>query len=207
MKKTLIVKYLPSGEKSNTKTILDLFIHELNNLENQDIESLDLLKKTIPIFNEETISCYYKRNYHGQSLNPQESKLLSVNDELIKQLKSADNIILACPMHNFGFPAQMKAYIDAVTFHNETFAYNKKMMEGKKILTIFTSGGLYSKDEFGLNYPNWDGLSLTAKLTFNFMGFDEVATLGTSLRDEQSYQDNLSKMSNEIKNIINKWYL
>jgi len=205
--KTLIVHYLPSGELSNTKKILDIFINELKIKNNQIIESLDLLKKTIPIFNEESISCYYKRNYHSQPLNPQESKLLSVNDELIKQLKSADNIVLAYPMHNFGFPAQMKAYIDAVTFHNETFAYNKKMMEGKKILTIYTSGGLYSKDEFGLNYPNWDGLSFTAKLTFNFMGFDEVATLGTSLRDEQSYQDNLSKMSSEIKNIINKWYL
>jgi hypothetical protein len=39
------------------------------------------------------------------------------------------------------------------------------------------------------------------------MGFDEVITLGTSLRDEKSYQDNLSKISNEIKNVINKWYL
>lgn len=205
--KTLITHYLPSGELSNTKKILDIFINELNHKKNQSIESLDLLSKNIPIFNEASIASYYKRNYHNQKLDPKESDLLSSNDQLIKQLKSADNIIIACPMHNFGFPALVKAYIDAVTFHNETFAYDKKMMEGKKILVLFTSGGVYSKDDFGLNYPDWDGLSFTAKLTFNFMGFDEVITLGTSLRDEKSYQDNLSKISNEIKNVINKWYL
>jgi FMN-dependent NADH-azoreductase len=205
--KTLIIKYLPTGENSNTKKLLDIFLANLNEKKSTELEILDLLKTSIPIFNEQSIACYYKRNYHNQTLTNNESNLLAKNDELIKQLKSADNIIIACPMHNFGFPAQVKAYIDAITFHNETFAYDKKMMKGKKILTLFTSGGLYSVDKFGLNYPDWDGLSFTAKLTFNFMGFDEVITLGTSLRDNSTSQDNLSKISSEIKNVINSWYL
>ncbi len=201
--KTLIVKYLPTGESSNTKRILDVF---LSKIQNSSIEIVDLLKTEVPIFNEQSINAYYKRNYHGKNLDVEEIKLLEQNDSLIKQLKSASIIVLACPMHNFGFPALMKAYIDATTFHNETFAYDKKMMSGKKILTIFSSGGEYPNDIFNLNYPNWNSIALTAHATFNFMGFDEVKTVGTSLRNENNASQNLTIISNEIDNVVNSWY-
>ncbi len=50
---TLIVKYLPSGEGSNTKKILDVF---LSKIEKSSIEFVDLLKTEIPIFNEKNIN-------------------------------------------------------------------------------------------------------------------------------------------------------
>ena len=201
--KTLIIKYLPSGESSNTKRILDIF---LSKIEKSSIEIVDLLKTEVPIFNEQSINAYYKRNYHGKTLDAEEVKLLEKNDSLIKQLKSASIIVLVCPMHNFGFPALMKAYIDATTFHNETFAYDKKMMSGKKILTLFSSGGEYPNDIFNLNYPNWNSIALTAHATFNFMGFDEVKTFGTSLKNENNASQNLTVISNEIDNVVNNWY-
>ena len=202
--KTLIVKYLPTGESSNTKKILDVF---LSKIEKSSIEIVDLLKTEVPIFNEQSINAYYKRNYHGKSLDAEEARLLEQNDSLIKQLKSASIIVLACPMHNFGFPAQMKAYIDATTFFNETFSYDKKMMSGKKILTIFSSGGIYPNETFNLDYPNWNSIALTAHATFNFMGFDEVKTIGTSLRGEENTINNLPKISIEIEDIVKKWYV
>lgn len=201
--KTLIVKYLPSGEASNTKKILDVF---LSKIENHSVETLDLLNSEIPIFNELNMKAYYKRNYNNQALDSSEAKLLEKNDALIKQFKSASKIILACPMHNFGYPALMKAYIDAVVFFNETFSYEKKMMSGKKILTIFSSGGEYPNETFNFNYPNWNSIALLSYATFNFMGFDEVKTIGTSLRGEENAIKNLAKISIEIENIVRDWY-
>ena len=202
--KTLIIKYLPSGEASNTKKLLDIF---LSKIENYPTETVDLLDVEVPIFNELSMKAYYKRNYDNQALDAKEAQSLEKNDSLIKQLKSASNIVLACPMHNFGFPAQMKAYIDATTFFNETFSYDKKMMSGKKILTIFSSGGIYPNETFNLDYPNWNSIALTAHATFNFMGFDEVKTIGTSLRGEENIIKNLPKISIEIADIVKKWYL
>ena len=201
--KTLIVKYLPSGEASNTKKILDVF---LSKIEKHSVETLDLLNSEIPIFNELNMKAYYKRNYNNQALDSSEAKLLEKNDALIKQFKSASQIILACPMHNFGYPALMKAYIDAVVFFNETFSYEKKMMSGKKILTIFSSGGEYPNETFNFNYPNWNSIALLSYATFNFMGFDEVKTIGTSLRGEENAIKNLAKISIEIENIVRDWY-
>ena len=202
--KTLIIKYLPSGEASNTKKLLDIF---LSKIENYPTETVDLLDVEVPIFNELSMKAYYKRNYNNQALDAKEAQSLEKNDSLIKQLKSASTIVLACPMHNFGFPAQMKAYIDATTFFNETFSYDKKMMSGKKILTIFSSGGIYPNETFNLDYPNWNSIALTAHATFNFMGFDEVKTIGTSLRGEENTINNLPKISIEIADIVKKWYI
>ena len=153
-----------------------------------------------------SINSYYKRNYNNQPLNSIEAKYLEKNDALIKQFKSASQIVLVCPMHNFGFPALIKAYIDAVAFLNETFSYEKKMMSGKKILTIFSSGGEYPNETFNFNYPNWNSIALSSHATFNFMGFDEVKTIGFSLRGEENAIKNLTKASIEIEKIVKDWY-
>ena len=131
--KTLIVKYLPSGADSKTKMILDLFLSETKN---QNSEILDLLKEPAPIFDENSIQSYYKRNYGEQKLSEAEAKLLEKNDKLIAQLKSADILVMAYPMHNFGAPASVKAYLDAVIFKGQTFEMGKKLMAGKKALTF-----------------------------------------------------------------------
>jgi len=204
--KTLIIKYLPSGEQTNTKKLLDIAINSIKSVSKNNIEELDLLKTEVPIFNQNSIQSYYKRNYNSIKLNESEQSFLDKNDALIMQFKSADVIIIACPMHNFSFPGLVKSYLDAVVFFNETFAYDQKMMANKKILTLYTSGAQYSKNTFNPQFPNCDGVAFTAHALFNFMGFSHVQTIGTSLRGEENYQKNLLTVSSEIISTINDWY-
>lgn len=201
--KTLIVKYLPTGSGSNTKKLLDLFLEASKN---QNIETVDLLKTLPPIFNEASLQAYYKRNYGGQKLSADEAKLLQENDKLIAQLKSADILVMAYPMHNFGMPAAVKAYLDAVIFNGETFEMGKKLMAGKKALTLFTSGEIYAEESFGFDYPNWNTVKLLAKINFGFMGFDQSEVVGTSLRDPENAEERLEQIKAKINNIIKNWY-
>ncbi|MDX2083188.1 MAG: NAD(P)H-dependent oxidoreductase [Rickettsiales bacterium] len=201
--KTLIVKYFPSGENSNSKKLLDLFLDEIKD---KKFEIIDLLKEQIPTFNEASIQAYYKRNYGKQKLSEAEAKLLEKNDQLIAQLKSADILVMAYPMHNFGMPAIVKAYFDAVIFNGETFEMGKKLMTGKKALTLFTSGGIYPDNSFNFDYPNWNGIAFNSQINFNFMGFDDAKTISTSLRDEATQAQRLTKAEAEIKEIIKNWY-
>ncbi len=201
--KTLIVKYLPTGSNSNTKKLLDLFLEQT---QGQNIETIDLLKTPMPIFNEASMQAYYKRNYGGQKLSADEAKLLEENDKLIAQLKSADVLVMAYPMHNFGMPAAVKAYLDAVIFNGETFEMGKKLMAGKKALTLFTSGGIYAEESFGLDYPQWNTVKLLAKINFGFMGFDQAEVLGTSLRDPATQAERLEQMQKKITKIVKNWY-
>jgi FMN-dependent NADH-azoreductase len=109
-------------------------------------------------------------------------------------------------MHNFGTPAAIKSWMDAVIFKGETFDYGQKMMAGKKALVLFTSGGTYSEDKFNFDYPNWNSIALMCKANFSFMGFDESEVLGASLRDEKAAAENLGKLQERIKQVVAKWY-
>lgn len=205
--KTLIVKYLPSGEKSNTKKVLDLFITEASQQKNNEIETIDLLESKMPMFDAQSIQAYYKRNYGGQVLDQKEAALLAQHDQLTKQFKSADIFVMAFPMHNFGMPAPAKAYLDAVVMKGETFDYGEKKMAGKKGLMLFTSGGVYSENIFNLDYPNWNSIALLAKANFNFMGFDEGEVIGTSLRGDEVQQNvNLNEVKQKVQNLVKTWY-
>ena len=201
--KTLVVKYLPTGADSKTKKLLDLFLKEIDG---KNIDTVDLLKEQMPLFSEASISAYYKRNYGGQNLNESEAKLLQKNDQLVAQLKSADILVMAYPMHNFGTPAAVKAWMDAVIFKGETFDYGQKMMAGKKVLTLFTSGGIYSENTFNFDYPNWNSIALMTKANFTFMGFDESEIFGTSLRDAATEGERLNQVQEKISALVKKWY-
>lgn len=195
--KILVVKYLPSGANSNSKKLLDIFLKEVKN---HQISEVDLLENPAPIFNEESIQAYYKRNYGNQKLDEKEAKLLAENDKLISQLKNHDLLVLAFPMHNFGAPAAIKAYLDAVIFNGETFEMGKKLMAGKKALVLFTSGGIYSQDQFDFNYPNWNGIVFNLGINFNLMGFDKHQIISTSLRENA--EEKLQEKTKEIKEFL-----
>jgi FMN-dependent NADH-azoreductase len=200
--KTLVVKYLPSGERSNTKKLLDSTLSKLNS---NQVETLDLLKEKIPFFDEASLGAYGKRNYMKQELKPEEKKLLAAQDRLVAQFKAADRIIMAYPMHNFGMPGLVKLYFDAIMLNGETFEMGKKLMAGKKALTLFTAGGVYPSHQASIDYPHWDTLTMNAKINFIFMGFDQAEVVGTSLRDPDCFEKNFSEADQKISAVLKNW--
>jgi FMN-dependent NADH-azoreductase len=205
--RTLIVKYLPSGAESNTQKLLDLFL-DLAPAENR--EEVDLIRLPPPLFNVESMRAYLKRHYRKESLTVEEAALLTQNDELIAQLKSAEILVMAYPMHNFSMPAAVKAYFDAVMFKDVTFqkvpAGFAPTMSRLKALTLYTAGTEYPQGSFGV-YPHWDGVSALARIEFEFMGFSEIEILGLSLRGDQNLREQkLSAARARLAQIIERWY-
>lgn len=201
--KTLIVKYLPSGSGSHTLKLLNSFTHAIGH---QTVETVDLLTEPVPIFTEASMVAYRKRNYMKQLLTPAEITLLVGHDRLIKQFKAADVIVMAYPMHNFGMPGITKTYLDAIMFNGETFEMGKKLMAGKKSLTLYTAGGIYTPDHVALDYPHWDTLSLSAKINFGFMGFDQTEVIAASLRDPATEPERMATAREKISALVKKWY-
>jgi FMN-dependent NADH-azoreductase len=206
--KTLLVHYLPSGEASNTGRLVRMFREELGS---RPLEELDLLKNPAPSFTAESLNAYKKRNYGGQKLTPAESACLAHNDRLIAQFKSADVVVVAHPMHNFGMPGPVKTWLDAVEFHGETFAYDANgrpapVMKGHKALSLYTPGGVYPADAAHTSYPNWDTLTQLFKINCAFMGFDKAEVIRTSLMDPSKFDDNLAEAGRQIRAIVKDWY-
>ena len=76
--------------------------------------------------------------------------LLELSNRLVDELLAADLLVIGVPMHNFGIPSVLKAYIDQIARAGKTFRYGadgrpEGALGGKPALVIVARGGVYSE--------------------------------------------------------------
>jgi FMN-dependent NADH-azoreductase len=79
--------------------------------------------------------------------NEQQAARVAQDDVLIAEIAAADVVVLGVPMYNFGVPAQLKNWIDAISRAGVTFRYTANgpegLLTGKKVYVALTRGGKY----------------------------------------------------------------
>ncbi len=93
----------------------------------------------------------------GAAFTPEEKRTkaqqatLQLSDTLIDEIESADIILLAVPMYNYGMPSALKAWFDQIIRVNKTFTFD--LARGDEPLEPILSGKhlvvLSSRGEFG----------------------------------------------------------
>lgn len=171
--KTLVVKYLPRGERSHTGKLLDAFLEKV---EGTEVEVLDLLLNTPDLLDEQRVSAYIRRNYLGEELSDDDAASLARLDDMTAQFMEADAFVFAFPMYNFSMPATVKAYFDGIMQKGKTWDAAEGgyvgLQKGKKALVLLASGGIYEGDYA----PYEHALSLT-RTEFGLMGIQDVETV------------------------------
>jgi FMN-dependent NADH-azoreductase len=103
---------------------------------------------------------------------PEQVARVALDDALIAQVQAADVLVLGVPMYNFGVPASLKNWIDAISRAGVTFRYSEKgpegLLKGKKVFVALTRGGKYRDTPADSQVPY-------LKTVFNFLGLTEVA--------------------------------
>jgi FMN-dependent NADH-azoreductase len=78
---------------------------------------------------------------------PEQAARVALDDALIAELQAADVVVLGVPMYNFGVPAALKNWIDAIARAKVTFQYTAQgpegLLKGKKVYVALTRGGQY----------------------------------------------------------------
>lgn len=201
--KTLIVSFFPREEASNTKKILETIKPQITG----EIENLDLTKNLPDFFLADSLNAYYKRNYLGTELNSEELKTLEKMDKMTSQLKTADILILAFPMHNFSMPAAVKAYFDSVLLKGETWDMDDSgyigLLKGKKALVLSSSGGRYNEE---LGTKGWDFVTSQTQVLLGFMGFESRVIIAQGLASQNHIEENLKTAEQEASQILTEWY-
>lgn len=203
--KTLVVSYLPRGERSHTRKLLDTF---LKAAEGAEIEHLDLLDDTPDLLDAQRVQSYIRRNYLGEALGEEDASALASMDRMTQQFALADAVVLAFPMHNFSFPATVKAYFDGIMQKGKTWDAGPDgyfgLLKGKKALVLMASGGIYDGD-FA---PYEHALSL-AHVELGFMGFEDVRTVtaaGMNFLPPEQVEQAVSEAQEEAKAVAKEWY-
>ena len=88
---------------------------------------------------------------------PEQAARVALDDALIAEIQAHDTIVLGVPMYNFGIPAQLKNWIDAIARAGVTFRYTaagpEGLLKGKTVYLALARGGLYRDTDKDAQVP------------------------------------------------------
>jgi FMN-dependent NADH-azoreductase len=117
------------------------------------------------------------RNLSPEKRTPAQQAVLTLSDELVKELLAADTIIIAAAMINFGIPSNLKAYVDHIIRPGVTFSYSEKgpkgLVKGKKVYLVLARGGVYTDGP--MRQLNFQDPYLRA--TLGLIGLDDIEVI------------------------------
>ena len=111
-------------------------------------------------------------NIDEKDQNENHKKMFKLSDQLVKELKESDVIIISAPIYNYGPPATLKAWSDLAARVGETFRFKPNgrregLLKNKRAFLVITSGGTK------LN-SNEDFLTPWLKYILNFFGIEKI---------------------------------
>jgi len=125
---------------------------------------------------------------------PEQAARAALDDALIAEMQVADVVVLGVPMYNFGVPASLKNWIDAIAKAGVTFRYTEKgpegLLKGKKVYVALARGGKYRDTPADTQVPY-------LKMVFGFLGLTDVAFV---------YAEGLSRGAEAEQMAINSAY-
>jgi FMN-dependent NADH-azoreductase len=104
----------------------------------------DLGKTPHPALDEATLQALFTP---ADQRSAAQTARVAQDEALIAEVQAADVLVLGVPMYNFGVPAALKNWIDAIARAGVTFKYTDQgpvgLLAGKKVYVTLARGGLY----------------------------------------------------------------
>ena len=137
-------------------------------------------------------------NIDEKDQNENHKKMFKLSDQLVKELKESDVIIISAPIYNYGPPATLKAWSDLAARVGETFKFKPNgrregLLKNKRAYLVITSGGtkLNSDEDF---------LTPWLKYILNFFGIEKIDII---FADQMAldYEKSIKDAEQQIENI------
>ena len=137
-------------------------------------------------------------NIEEKDQNENHKKMFELSNQLVRELKESDIIIISAPIYNYGPPATLKAWSDLAARIGETFKFKPNgrregLLKNKKAYLVITSGGtkLNSKEDF---------LTPWLKFILNFFGIDKIDVVSAD-QMALDYKKSIKEAEKQIANI------
>jgi FMN-dependent NADH-azoreductase len=128
----------------------------------------DLGKAPLPALDEAALQALFTP---AEQRTPAQAARVAQDDALIAEVQAADVLVLGVPMYNFGVPAALKNWIDAIARAGVTFKYTDRgpigLLTGKKVYIALARGGIYRDTPADSQVPY-------LKAVLGFLGMTDV---------------------------------
>ena len=137
-------------------------------------------------------------NIDEKDQNENHKKMFKLSDQLVKELKESDVVIISAPIYNYGPPATLKAWSDLAARVGETFRFKPNgrregLLKNKRAFLVITSGGTK------LN-SNEDFLTPWLKYILNFFGIEKIDII-CAHQMALNYEKSIKDAEKQIENI------
>jgi FMN-dependent NADH-azoreductase len=178
MATVLVIQASPRGARSKSIQAADAFVNAYTAQHPDDrIDTINLFEAQLPVFDGTAAAAKFKIP-NNQPATPEEKKVWSQVEAVIKRFKAADKYVLATPMWNFTIPYRLKQYIDIIVQPGYTFTVGQNgyegLVTGKPLLAVYARGGAYPKGTPGEAY---DLQIRYVEQIFGFIGFTTIHSL------------------------------
>ena len=138
-------------------------------------------------------------NIDEKDQNENHKKMFDLSNQLVKELKESDIIIISAPIYNYGPPATLKAWSDLAARVGETFKFKPNgrregLLKNKQAYLVITSGGtkLNSTEDF---------LTPWLKYILNFFGIEKVDVISAD-QMALDYEKSIKDAEDQIENLF-----
>lgn len=140
----LVVETSPRGDHSISRNLTRRFVDrwEAAHPDGRVVDR-DLMETDMPFVNAPWLQAYFTApEMHSAEMK----QVLRLSDELVRELLSADHLVIATPVYNYNVPAALKAWIDHIVRKGITLGVDGKgLLTGKKATILLASGGVYTE--------------------------------------------------------------
>ena len=158
----------------------------------------NLLADNLPHLDDATLGAFFTP---ADARTAEQNVIHAKSEALIAELQSADIVVIAAPMYNFGISSQLKAYFDWIARAGITFKYGANgaegLVTGKKVIVVTARGGKYS------GTPN-DSQTPYLKSFLGFLGMTDVTYVraeGVAMGDD-AVAATIAKSNSKIAEIL-----
>ncbi len=199
MKTLLVIRSSIYSESGQSSRLADRFIARWRaDHPGGKVMVRDLAQEPVPHLDADRFGAFITK---PETRTPQQQAIVADSDVLIAELRSADAVVLAVPMYNFGIPSTLKAYFDHIARAGVTFRYTETgpvgLLTGKQAYVFATRGGLYA------GTPR-DSQTPYLRSFLAFIGIDDVRFIyaeGLAVSDK-SREQALSRSHGEIDELL-----
>lgn len=151
----LHVKSSIFGEEGKSSKLAAEFIEQWRRFNPQgEIIVRDLVEEPLPLLDGFVVGALMIPDTERSAA---QQAVVDQSDQLISEIKRADQIVMGVPMYNFAIPTQMKAYFDLLARAGVTFRYTENgpvgLMDDKPVYLFATRGGFYKDSGVDFQMP------------------------------------------------------
>ena len=148
-----------------------LVTHLKSRHENVQVVHRDLADEHLPHFTANFVQALSKA---PNDRSAEEAAHVALADQLIRELREADILVIGAPMYNFSVPSILKTWMDHVARAGDTFKYTSTgpvgLLSDTKVYINASRGGLH-KDQ------TTDGVVPLLKSFFSLLGLNDITVI------------------------------